>query len=149
VFQAIAQESLLQLHAPPDKDLLLPKNAPKLVQLPSKIKEVNESPKPVQATADNKSVLTESPDVITTPVERELVAVPDFHGLSKRTVLNRCLDLGIRLQASGSGMAVFQAPLPGTKIPLGATCSVSFAKGSVRLNSNAAIQKINYRPAQP
>ncbi len=148
VFQAIAQESLLQLHVPPDKDLLSPKDSPKLVRSPSKNKE--EAPLQIPTAPAPKYQIAESPDTITTPVEQELVTLPDFHGLSKRTVLNRCLDLGIRLQSSGSGMAVFQSPLPGTKIPIGAACNVTFAKGHVKLSSNAAIQKVNYsQPARP
>jgi cell division protein FtsI (penicillin-binding protein 3) len=150
VFKAIAQESLLQLHVPPDKDLLSPQSSPKLVRSPSKNKQVEEAPIQIFAAPDKKNLLAESPDTITMPVEQELVILPDFQGLSKRTVLNRCLDLGIRLQSSGSGMAVFQSPMPGTKIPIGAATSVTFAKGNVKLNTNAAIlNQNNSQPSRP
>jgi cell division protein FtsI (penicillin-binding protein 3) len=150
VFQAIAQESLLQLHISPDKDLLSPQSSPKLVELPSKNKQVEEAPIQAPGALDKKNLLAESPDTITMPVEQELVTLPDFQGLSKRTVLNRCLDLGIRLQSSGSGMAVFQSPAPGAKIPIGAATSVTFAKGNVKLNTSAAIlNQNNSQPSRP
>ena len=72
------------------------------------------------------------------PIEGELVILPDFSGLAKRSVLDRCLDLGIHLQSSGSGVAVFQSPPPGTKIPAGAKCRVTFAKGNLKKHLAAA-----------
>jgi PASTA domain len=57
--------------------------------------------------------------------------MPDFVGLAKRTVINRCQDLGIQVRAVGSGIAVFQAPPPGSRISLGDSCSVTFARGNL------------------
>jgi cell division protein FtsI (penicillin-binding protein 3) len=141
-FKKIAQESLLQLKTPPDKDLL----SPKLLQMAAAGNKTQLTAKQVQKKPlpDKKNEPEQSSDVITTIVEQELVALPDFRGMSKRTVLNHCLDLGIRLQANGSGVAVFQSPEPGTKIAIGATCSVTFAKGNWKLNPNAADQNNNF-----
>jgi cell division protein FtsI (penicillin-binding protein 3) len=146
VFQAIAQESLLQLKVPPDRDLLSPKPAPSLASS-AKNKKTMEAQAQEPAIPDKKKEPAESPDVITISVEKELVLLPDFRGMSKRVVLNRCLDLGVRLQANGSGVAVFQSPEPGTKIPFGATCSVTFAKSNYKFSPNAAAQNEAAPPA--
>jgi membrane peptidoglycan carboxypeptidase len=139
VFQTIAQESLLQLGVPPDRDVLSPKPAPSATASAKDMK-IMEAQVQKPATPDKKKETAESADVIMIPVERELVSLPDFRGMSKRVVLNRCLDLGIRLQANGSGLAVFQSPEPGTKIPLGETCNVTFAKVSWKFNPSVAAQ---------
>jgi cell division protein FtsI (penicillin-binding protein 3) len=141
-FRKIAQESLFQLGVPPDKDLLSPKLKPTAAIRGARMHlTAAQIQKPSEL--DKKKQPEKSPDVITTIVEQELVALPDFRGMSKRTVLNHCLDLGIRLQSTGSGVAVFQSPMPGIKIPIGATCSVTFANGNWKLNPNAADQGDN------
>ena len=141
-FQKIAQESLLQLKVPPDKDLLLPKLNP-IAAVPATKMKLTAAQIQKASALDKKTQQEKSSDVITTIVEQELVALPDFRGMSKKTVLNHCLDLGIRLQATGSGVAVFQSPMPGIKMPIGTTCSVTFAKGNWRLNPSAADQNDN------
>jgi cell division protein FtsI (penicillin-binding protein 3) len=141
-FQKIAQESLLQLRVPPDKDLLSPKLGP-TAAVPGAGKKLTVAQIQTPSAPDKQKQAEKSPDVITTIVEQELVELPDFRGMSKKTVLNHCLDLGIRLQAIGSGVAVLQSPMPGIKIPMGAICSVTFAKGNWRLNPKAADQNDN------
>ncbi len=141
-FQKIAQQSLLQLKVPPDKDLLSPKLNP-IAAVPATKMKLTAAQIQKASALDKNTQPEKSSDVITTIVEQELVALPDFRGMSKRTVLNHCLDLGIRLQATGSGVAVFQSPMPGIKIPIGTTCSVTFAKGNWRLNPGAADQNDN------
>jgi cell division protein FtsI (penicillin-binding protein 3) len=141
-FKKIAQESLLQLKVPPDKDLLLPKLGA-IAAVPGNKMRSTAAQAQKASALDKKKPPENYPDVITTIVEQELVALPDFRGMSKRTVLNHCLDLGIRLQATGSGVAVLQSPMPGNKIPIGSTCSVTFAKGNWKLNPNAADQNDN------
>jgi cell division protein FtsI (penicillin-binding protein 3) len=129
-FQKIAQEALLQLRVPPDPNLPLPKLKPPVAAASSEDYLPN-AVRPLAASAGNHWMETQR-DVISVQVGGELVVLPDFRGLAKRTVMDRCMDLGIRLQSIGSGVAVFQSPLPGTKIPSGATCSVTFAKGNLR-----------------
>jgi cell division protein FtsI (penicillin-binding protein 3) len=139
VFKAIAQESLLQLKVPPDRDLLAPKPVPSLATS-AENKKTMEAQVQKPAIPEKKIDPAESEGTITFFVEKELVSLPDFRGMSKRVVLNRCLDLGVRLQANGSGVAVFQSPDPGTKIPLGSACSVTFAKSNYKFSPNAAAQ---------
>jgi cell division protein FtsI (penicillin-binding protein 3) len=130
-FQKIAQESLMQLRVPPDRNLPLPRLAPPITAASTKDYLPNATP--VQP-------LKEHAEVLSVEVEGEWIVLPDFRGLAKREVLDRCVGLGIRLQASGSGVAVHQSPSPGTRVPIGAKCSVTFAKGKFR-GLSAAVER--------
>jgi hypothetical protein len=63
-------------------------------------------------------------------VEQQSVIVPDFRGHAKRKVLALCMELGLRMEGRGSGIAVSQTPLPGSRIPAGDVCQVTFAGSS-------------------
>ena len=131
-FQKIAQETLMLLKIPPDQSLPLRKIAPLTVDAGSEDYLPNAIPiEPLQSIAKIQSE-EESPREISVPVGGELIVLPDFRGMAKRKVLDRCMDLGIRLQANGSGVAVYQWPVPGSKVQIGATLSVTFAKGRVK-----------------
>lgn len=131
VFQRIAQEALLQLHVAPDKNLTLPKFNRTLLARSAEDYLPNATPVlPIMALGEGGKPDGNTDDAILVPVEAETVLVPDFHGLPKRSVFNRCQELGLQLQASGSGVAVFQLPAPGTKIPLGDLCQVTFARAA-------------------
>ncbi|MDE1154922.1 MAG: penicillin-binding protein [Acidobacteriaceae bacterium] len=56
------------------------------------------------------------------------VAVPDFHGVALRQVVERASDLGLRVQMLGSGLAQDQAPAAGTMVPPGTEIVVRFAR---------------------
>jgi cell division protein FtsI (penicillin-binding protein 3) len=131
-FKKIAQETLMLLKIPPDQSLLLRKIAPLTVDAGSEDYIPNAIPiQPLQSMAKAQP-RDESREEISVPVGGELIVLPDFRGMAKRKVLDKCMDLGVRLQANGSGVAVYQWPLPGSKIQIGAVCSVTFAKGRVR-----------------
>ncbi len=55
------------------------------------------------------------------------IPVPDFRGKSLRQVADDSLRLGLRLQSSGSGIAVAQIPLAGTPVPPGTRVQVQFS----------------------
>ncbi len=131
-FQKIAQETLIHLRIPPDQSLP-PKNAAiQVADADSKDYRPNATPVlPLQSTSENP-IPEESPEVISVSLGGNLTLLPDFRGMAKRTVLDRCMDLGIRLQASGSGIAVYQSPPAGSKIQPGSVCAVSFAKGTAK-----------------
>lgn len=135
-FQSIAQETLLQLRVPPDKSLPLPEFKP--LKADSETKDfLPDAIKPLKASKDAPK--PSEPATIEVRVGGGApVTLPDFRGMGKRTVLDRCTALGIRLQAHGSGVAVLQDPLPGTKIPAGATCHVTFSKGNLKEKLAAA-----------
>jgi cell division protein FtsI (penicillin-binding protein 3) len=130
VFQKIAQEVLLQLRVPPDQNLPLPKFKPMIADASSEDYLPNATPIQPQAAAAGSPEIQDGQGIISMPVGGKLVVVPDFSGLAKRSVLDRCMDLGLHLQSNGSGVAILQSPPPGTQISAGSTCSVTFAKGS-------------------
>jgi cell division protein FtsI (penicillin-binding protein 3) len=136
-FQKIAQETLLQLHVPPDSNLPLPKLKPMVAAASTEDYRTNA----VQPLATSRQSSKKEPSgVISIQVgeEGKYVVLPDFRGMSKRSVLNLCIDLGIHLQSSGAGIAVLQSPLPGTRIPSGASCSITFAKAKLNGQKAAA-----------
>lgn len=128
-FQKIAQESLLQLRVPPDRNLTLPTLPP--IAAASGSEDYLPNATPVQPLNEQAEIRQEErpQESIAIQFGADWIELPDFRGQAKRKVLDRCMDLGIRLQSKGSGVAVYQSPLPGTRIPPGATCSVTFAKG--------------------
>jgi cell division protein FtsI (penicillin-binding protein 3) len=133
IFQKIAQEVLMQMRIPPDQTLPLPKFNPQLAKESSEDYLPNATPiQPLTAHSEDSPLPKEQPGILTVQVEGESVALPDFRGLSKRNVLDRCVDIGIRLKAKGSGVAVFQSPPPGTRLSEGETCTVTFAKANIK-----------------
>jgi cell division protein FtsI (penicillin-binding protein 3) len=130
IFHAIAQEALLQLHAAPDRTL--PVTMPAGNQaIAADTEDFRPDATPILPVAA-RNLPEENPsaeEVITLRVAAAKVTVPDFNGMSKRTVIELCQELGLKIQASGTGTAVFQLPPAGTVIPSGDTCSVIFSRG--------------------
>ncbi len=131
IFQKIAQEALLQLRIPPDKTLVTPEFNPTLADysledyLPS-----DSAIRPLAALNEDAVDEYQQPKTLFVQVGVKTVEMPNFQGMAKRSVLDRCMELKIYLQSSGSGVAVFQSPPPGTKIPIGDICRVTFARGN-------------------
>ncbi len=137
-FRNIAQEVLLQLRVPPDPDLDLPGFSPDIAAgdtedfvpnaLPAGTPEESGSYPPGPEPPGGDPPGGDPPGVVSVAIEGAWVAMPDFRGLSKRNVLEKCIELGIHLQSTGSGVAIFQSPPPGAGISVGSACSVTFAK---------------------
>jgi cell division protein FtsI (penicillin-binding protein 3) len=151
-FQKIAQESLMQLHVPHDPALPLPKLKPMIADASSE----DYMPDAVQPQILSAKEPKEEPkETITIQVGKDTgILLPDFLGMGKRAVLDRCVALGIRVQVQGSGLAVFQSPLPGTKVSAGETCNVTFAKADLKeqmaaANQHYAAQRQAPPPAAP
>jgi cell division protein FtsI (penicillin-binding protein 3) len=144
-FQKIAQETLLQLRVPPDPNLRLPK----LKSLIAAGSSEDYLPDAVQPLNANHAPIEEQPGVISILVGKESVVIPDFHGMSKRSVLLQCMDLGIRLQSIGAGIAVSQSPLPGAKLPPTETCSVTFSKAGLKSQPVAEARHAAPRTRRP
>ncbi len=150
VFKRIAQETLMQLRVPPDQSLPLPKPNLKMASIGSEDFMPNATPvQPLTELAASRPAKDEKPGILSIQVEDESVVLPDFRGLSKRNVLDRCMELGIHLKASGAGKAILQSPLPGTRIPPGATCNVTFSKTAVRKSPVTAETRVPARNADP
>jgi cell division protein FtsI (penicillin-binding protein 3) len=146
IFQKIAQEALLQLHVPPDPGLPFPKVQPLIADAGSE----DYLPDAIQPLKSSAEAPAGDPREIAIQVGEDAgVVLPDFRGLGKRAVLNRCMALGIRLQAKGTGLAVFQSPVPGTKVSTGTTCNVTFAKENIKEQMAAADQYYSAQRAAP
>ena len=131
VFQRIAQQALVHLRVPPDRTLPMPK--PDLLRLASDSKDFipGATPIPPITEAATDSGTGSDQGAIVVRVAEQSLVMPDFLGMSKRRVIDGCLALGIRLQSTGSGIAVQQLPAAGAMISAGETCRVTFARGSV------------------
>ena len=139
VFQRVAQEALLELRVPPDPSIPLPKTNPAQLAATSADYTLDAMPD-VPVTAPRG----EAPEA-DQPVRLRVgavVRIPDFIGMAKRTVLERCRELGLELKASGSGVAVYQNPEPGSEVGRGEVCVVTFGRagvaGRVTVRSTAA-----------
>jgi cell division protein FtsI (penicillin-binding protein 3) len=129
IFRAIAQEALLQLRVPPDQTapLKTPKVNPAIAVDAEDFRPDATPVLPVAAHTENNEDSKNQNETITVRVATANVAVPDFHGMSKRTAVELCQDLGLAIQTSGTGTAVFQLPQAGTLVPMGDLCTVTFA----------------------
>jgi len=103
-FAEIARESLRYLGVPPDPSLL-------------------DGPDPRDALADLAPV--DDPPV-RVAWEGNGWSVPDFTGRPMRGVLVALQGAGVGIRVEGSGHAVAQRPLPGTRLALGGTVCVVF-----------------------
>jgi stage V sporulation protein D (sporulation-specific penicillin-binding protein) len=64
------------------------------------------------------------------PDQRDVAAVPPLLGLTIRDVAERLSQVGLRLVATGSGLAQNQSPLPGVYLKKGSVVTVKFAPPS-------------------
>ena len=143
IFQSITQETLNRLNIPPDPALTPPQ--PKSKQQIARNDAVDFLPdaapvEPVIELAASRTMKEDQPGVITVRLESESVVVPDFRGMSKRKVLDMCIDLDIQLESDGTGIAVTQNPPPGTRIAQGDACSVVFVKAEEASKRKSAVK---------
>ncbi len=75
----------------------------------------------------------------TLTLDTDLLAVPDFTGLSLREVATRCARIGLALKVSGSGLAVGQRPEVGKRVSRGAVCEVFFSNQGQRAVGSSEI----------
>ncbi len=128
-FQQITQQVLIHLRVPPDRTMPLPRPDP--MQLASDNQDFIPGATPVGPIGPAEDVSPEDgQSTIVVRVAEHPVQVPDFLGMSKRGVIVACQELGLRVQATGSGLAVQQFPAAGTIVSKGETCNVTFARAS-------------------
>jgi cell division protein FtsI (penicillin-binding protein 3) len=127
IFRAIAQGALMQLGIPPDQPLPL---APSRVNAASRMDVADyrpdATPAPVKAEKPDDKGKNE-PEEVRVLMASDSITLPDFSGMSKRTVAERGNELGIRIQTAGTGTAITQIPPAGTQLALGETCIVTFS----------------------
>jgi cell division protein FtsI (penicillin-binding protein 3) len=127
VFQQVAQRVLIHLRIPPDRTLPPPK--PDRLQVASDDQDFTPGATPVAPIlAAEDAGAANGQSAIVVRVAEHPVEVPDFLGMSKRKVIAECQELGIRMQATGSGLAVQQFPAAGTIVSAGESCNVTFAR---------------------
>jgi membrane peptidoglycan carboxypeptidase len=56
----------------------------------------------------------------------QVFVMPDFRGRGMRAVTQACAQMNLVISLRGSGLAVRQSPVPGTKVRPGETCKVEF-----------------------
>jgi cell division protein FtsI (penicillin-binding protein 3) len=136
VFKRIAEQVLPYLDVPRD----VPLN-PKLIQAGYKRAQTDDdqsladftpvdfAAQPDQAPAQQaeSKEQAEKPSVTVALDEGGDIAVPDFHGKTMREVTEMCLRLGLEPVLVGSGLALDEAPLGGSRVRRGAKITVRFA----------------------
>ncbi|MFZ0427326.1 MAG: penicillin-binding protein [Acidobacteriota bacterium] len=75
--------------------------------------------------------------------------LPNFRGLSLRTVARLCARLGVKLKISGSGVAVAQRPEAGGTVSKGMVCEVFFANEDENGNASAKTALRSSRRSDP
>jgi hypothetical protein len=64
--------------------------------------------------------------------EESAPLMPRVQGLSLRQALEVLAPLDVRLEVSGRGLVVHQAPPPGAPLPAGAVCRLALASPAAR-----------------
>lgn len=127
LFARIAQEVLMLMKVPPDQTVPRPPVNPRLA---SSSRDYFPNATPVQPIlAAETAVAAPGPEgEIIVAAGPGSTVMPDLQGMSKREVIRRCQELGIRLQMRGAGAAITQDPPPGTLLASGESCTVTFAR---------------------
>jgi cell division protein FtsI (penicillin-binding protein 3) len=127
VFRQLAQQVLIHLRIPPDRTLPPPEL--NRLQVASDDQDFAPGATPVAPILEAEDAgAANGQSAIVVRVAEHPVEVPDFLGMSKRKVISKCQELGIRMQATGSGLAVQQFPAAGTVVSAGESCNVTFAR---------------------
>jgi cell division protein FtsI (penicillin-binding protein 3) len=127
VFRQLAQQVLIHLRIPPDRTLPPPELD--RLQVASDDQDFAPGATPVAPILEAEDAgAANGQSAIVVRVAEHPVEVPAFLGMSKRKVISKCQELGIRMQATGSGLAVQQFPAAGTVVSAGESCNVTFAR---------------------
>jgi cell division protein FtsI (penicillin-binding protein 3) len=124
IFKRIAEQILVARSVAPD----MPDYAPTYVVKPEKKPEQT-----VPLPPDHPGVTWKAVDASLTPAMEDRsyeagdITVPDFAGLTLRTVSEELRKLGLRADATGSGRAVAQQPSPGARVRSGTVVKVRFS----------------------
>jgi stage V sporulation protein D (sporulation-specific penicillin-binding protein) len=148
IFRAIATDVLRYLGVPPNRELPAPE-LPVQAQVPNLVNLTVEQARDLledqgfslRIEGEGDVILAQVPKpgamvpVFTTivaftsggnPHQQTTVTVPDLTGLSMRDAADILAMLNLRMDTSGTGFAVEQSPLPGTKLNTNSTIRVIF-----------------------
>ena len=85
----------------------------------------------------SREVLTQQRNLITFLLDT--LVMPDFSGKSLREVAKQCAGLSLRLNVSGSGIAVGQRPGAGERVSRNTLCEVFFSSEGQKGNASAEV----------
>jgi cell division protein FtsI (penicillin-binding protein 3) len=83
---------------------------------------------PAPSLTNDDTTKTPATGTVVLAVEQGGVQVPTLVGKTVRGALEAAQDVGLELEAVGSGIARQQTPLPGTHVPAGAHVTVQFGR---------------------
>jgi hypothetical protein len=87
---------------------------------------------PLSATAAALAVDAPPAEPLTLRDEAPAALMPKVQGLSLRQALEVLAPLDVRLEVSGRGIVVNQAPPPGSPLPAGTECRLALASPAAR-----------------
>jgi cell division protein FtsI (penicillin-binding protein 3) len=139
IFSRIAQQVLMRMRVPPDNSIPMPQPDHKMTL--ASVEDYIPNGTPLQAPGELASLAVQpQDDENVVRLSTGEVVMPDFQGMSKRQVADRCIELGIHLKADGSGSAVYQTPAAGAAVSGGSSCSVRFARVNAASGGRPASQ---------
>jgi cell division protein FtsI (penicillin-binding protein 3) len=139
VFKSVAEETLAYLNVPQDRPTQ-PAPGPRGVSPSGLLKAVrlgsnhSAAGPPSEDDVADASLLAEGNNTALAPGDTSLIddgpllTMPNFARLAVRRVAEECLEKGLDLSISGSGLAVEQNPPAGTRVPPGSQIWVRFAR---------------------
>lgn len=129
-FKQIMERCLIHLKAPQDRPQYMELAAAKNISISEEEFELERFPQEkleaaLETLIQQKPVVQESDHTLT--LEVGAFSLPDFSGQNLREAGRLGARLGLRLKASGSGVAVGQRPAPGTQVFRDTVCEVFFS----------------------
>jgi cell division protein FtsI (penicillin-binding protein 3) len=145
-FKQIMERALTHLKVPQDQPI------PPQPPIPSRMDLAGRAPSPPVHPAEEDLPLERLEETVLTLMEDKPAAIaasstvivqtgwfslPDFTGRNMREVARDCARLGLRLKVTGSGTAVAQRPLPGSRVFPETVCEVFFSTAGLKANASA------------
>jgi cell division protein FtsI (penicillin-binding protein 3) len=142
IFKRIAEQSLAYLEVPHDVPYVSKEETASTVK-PKAGAGSEDAAVDSQDSATFAAIVANSPSSAATPggavaINDQGIEVPNFAGLPVRGVIEACSRLGITPTLIGNGLAVEQAPEPGTIVPRGTEVTVRFGRAAAKLVPTSA-----------
>jgi cell division protein FtsI (penicillin-binding protein 3) len=145
-FKQIMERALTHLTVPQDQPIPPEPAAPSRMDLARKPStppvQTAEEDLPLESLEETVLTLMEgrpaapaAPGTVT--IETGWFPLPDFTGRNMREVALDCARLGLRLRVTGSGTAVAQRPLAGSRVFKDTVCEVFFSTAGLKANASA------------
>jgi len=126
VFREIAEQILPELSVTPDVETKTQLIAENRKTSPQEIQDDEQRAATLPTIAKNFS--NGSREVVFAPATKRGALMPDLRGQSVKDVMRMCSQLGLNLEAKGTGRAISQYPSVGAELASGQTVRVEFAR---------------------